>query len=631
MADRNLTLGIQTDEKAVQNAKRRLTEIQSSLKSLDKGFKSGKISTQQYTQEVTRLSKEQLALSSSLDKGTSGAAKAEKELIKLETAQRKLVVAFRDGKISAEQFNSSLSRIQGRAGVQQQALGAALPSEGGGRSGRGLLGEVGLAVRNAPAIPIPGTGITSEPIAKAAIALDRLGVSASTLGTAALVAAPIIIALAVATKDWAKQAQELTTVVETQRQVAQQIAGGLTTTDANERLAELNRLRDDEAKRLENLRQAQQEVVNSLKGMTVEEIALLSAAGGLSPQMAALNEQVTESERLVNSYSTEQDLLNRALENGKLASNDAAEAEKQLAEERSKATLAQAAAAADLVRAQKEVEELTRAEAGERQDALEDQAAALRAQLAVLKSSGDTSEAVTSQIADLETQLKSLGDQAKVFRDVAQSSKPTVKELAELEEERLKKAEKDAKDAAREEERLGKKMQSAREKERSEREKQAEQLADLEKKFQRDEAKLRQNLIDKRLDEATNFARDIEDITREGRRDRRRSLAEGDFLGLDEINDREREAKEDAILENRRANMDITRDAQRAHRDLVTAADQQRRDIMAVTQSMHRQTLGMTANWASNMTSILQNFFSANLRFTQSRARMFSNAPATPG
>jgi hypothetical protein len=56
MADRNLTLGIQTDDKAFQNAQKRLTQIEKDLKALDKGFKSGKVATAQYTSEVTKLS-----------------------------------------------------------------------------------------------------------------------------------------------------------------------------------------------------------------------------------------------------------------------------------------------------------------------------------------------------------------------------------------------------------------------------------------------------------------------------------------------------------------------------------------------------------------------------------------------
>jgi hypothetical protein len=151
------------------------------------------------------------------------------------------------------------------------------------------------------------------------------------LNPAALAATAAIGALSLVmgnyTKEAEKQAQALNSVIDAQRSVGQQVAQGLTSEDATARLAEVNRLREEEQALLERQKAAYQEAMDALGGLGF-------VAQQIAPQEQALADQIAASEAAIAGYNSEISALNTRLGDGSIAANDTAAAEEELARTR---------------------------------------------------------------------------------------------------------------------------------------------------------------------------------------------------------------------------------------------------------------------------------------------------------
>lgn len=346
--------------------------------------------------------------------------------------------------------------IKGVATAFNEAQSA---GDGGGGN---LLQKAGTSLRGLPSVQIPGTGIGTDAIgnitrltgalgeasgATAAMAsvttalTPVLGATAAGFAGVLAVAGPLVLivgALGLAIKAFADQAaaeqKAINATVDAQRQVNEEIAKGLTSEEANKKLEETTRLRKEEADLLEKNQRIYNENIENQGPLT----AVLKATSGAEE---ALTQQIQKSKDLIEGYDTTQQSLTQALNDGSLAANDAAEAEKKLAEERTKQVLSDADTAGKELAAQQKALAATEEQNQKRLTSIEDEKAVIQKQIDVLTESGDTSEEVTKKIAALNGQLGSLGKESDFIKNTALE--------VSRQRDAEKKAQKDAEEAAK--------------------------------------------------------------------------------------------------------------------------------------------------------------------------------------
>lgn len=338
------------------------------------------------------------------------------------------------------------------------------PDATGGSNGPGgnLLQRAGTGLRNLPSIQIPGAGIGTDAIGNITRLTGALGEAAGVTGamtaaTTALtpalgasaagvagvlaVAGPLILivgALGIALKGLGDQAaaesKAINAIVDAQRDIAQQIAEGLTTEDAKKQLDDLNAKRQAEADLLAKNQQVYDENIENQGALT----GVLKLTSGAEQ---ALTEQIDKSKETVSGYDTQIQALEQAMQNGTLAANDAKLAEEELAQARTQATLESADNAGKELAAQQKALGATEEQNKKRLETIDDEKAVLQRQIDVLTESGDTSEEVTKKIANLQNQLGLLGKESDFISDTALE--------VSRQRDAEKKAQKDAEDAAK--------------------------------------------------------------------------------------------------------------------------------------------------------------------------------------
>lgn len=343
-----------------------------------------------------------------------------------------------------------------------QAFNEAQNPSGGGGQGGNLLQRLGAQGRNLPSVQIPGAGIGTDAISNITRLTGALGEAAgvTTLMTAATtaltpvlgataagvagviaVAGPLVLivgALGLAIKGFADQAaaesKAINATIDAQRDIAQQIAEGLNTEDAQKQLDEINAKRKAEVDLLARNQQIYAENIEN-QGVLTD---ILKATSGAEQ---GLSDQIQKSKDLIEGYDTSTQALTQALDDGTLAANDAAEAEKRLAEERTKAVLDSADAAGKELAAQQKALGATEEQNLKRLESINNEKDVLQKQIDVLTESGDTSKEVTDKIATLTGQLGLLGKESDFINKTALE--------ASRKADAEKKAQKDAEDAAK--------------------------------------------------------------------------------------------------------------------------------------------------------------------------------------
>lgn len=342
------------------------------------------------------------------------------------------------------------------------------------------------------------------------------GTSAAGAAVSFGLAAAATIALSLAVKqyqDTLKDAQALLdSTFAGKRKVQQDIRGGLTTEEATERLTELQGVLADET---ENRRVAEENYQKAFK-QSVEQVGdaatrALDATGAFD----SFKREIDTADGFVKDATSEMTFLGNAMKDGSLAANDAAAAEEKLKEEREKAGQAlidSANVAGQEVEARQRAMKATEEQNRARLTSIDDERAAIEAQLAVLKSSGNTSEAVAEQIAKLEGQIGSLGKEADFINSTA------------LEASKKRDAEKKAAEVAEQVEQ--KRLSAAR--------KYSDTLVDIARRAADDAEKLVKGLKQKLVDNQADALQDVADIGAEfADSEREEAIQRGEQEALD--------------------------------------------------------------------------------------------------
>lgn len=266
-----------------------------------------------------QLSKAQKSLATETLKGGTAITRATKESQALAKSNQDLKdKAFQASKALQDELRN-LSNLEAQAKDTGNALSnIQSPSIGGtGADIRGAIGSIAGDSAGAGLELAAGVGDAVE-----AFGSLNPAVAASTIAIVALSAV-----MATFTREAEAQADRLNNLIDAQRSVGQAVAGGLTTEEANARIEELNRLREDEQARL-----------TELQGAYDEAIGTFGAFGGvvqqISAQEQALADQIATSRTNVQSYTAEINALSSELDNGGIAANDTAIAEAELAQTR---------------------------------------------------------------------------------------------------------------------------------------------------------------------------------------------------------------------------------------------------------------------------------------------------------
>lgn len=442
------------------------------------------------------------------------------------------------------------------------ATSAFATAQTGGTTNR--LARAGSELRALPSTQIPGLGIGTDAIgnflrlggalagvsekaaetSKVALALTPVvGQTAAGLASMAVAAAPFVLAaaaIALALKSLSDQAAEeadtINAIVDAQRQIGQDVARGLTSEEAKAQLQELEKLRQDETDRLSSLNQNYSENIESTGAFS----GVLKALSGAEE---ALSSQIATSTTNVETYDTKIAALTLATQDGSLAANDAAEAEKALAEERSKTALSAADNAAKELQSQQRALNATEEQNQKRLSTIEDEKDVVQKQIDVLTESGVTSDEVTTKIAALKDQLGLLGKES----DFISSTALEASRQADAEKQAKKDAEDATKKAQQAQEQYTKAVQSAAvtytqsvedssirlryayidNAERTNRD-----LLALDTKYQQDEFDLRLKAGRKERDAALDQIDDLDKIREDAKKDAQEALREGDFKAL---------------------------------------------------------------------------------------------------
>jgi len=601
MADRNLTLGVEVDDASTNNAKKRLQELERAQERLAKA----------QTKYAGDSSKAASAIREGIEKRSKELTNEQK---RLERALQQTSKAFIEQQSAAGRAAKGIEAAQSASTQRRGGVTA-------GGAGAERLRTIGRDIRGLPSVQVPGIGIGTDTFGRAAEVAGRLGVSIGQLAVAAPIAGVAIVAMGLAFKNFTNNAKEqadrLNAVADARRKVGQDIAGGLTTEGADKRQTELTRLREEEEKNLADLQAAYDNNVKS-------QNALFEGVIRLTPQEQALADQIEKSEAAIAGYTTEQQALNVAHEDGSLAANDAAEAEKRLAAERTQGVLTEASQAGELAELKARASSLTQEQIDSELKALELRKINAEADLASLEASGDTSEEVAKKIAALREELGFLGEKSATLTNARKTARSSEADKA------AEKAEKDrtklVEEQAREREQAEKKSADERKRAADEarraqdaytqsvkKAKQgfADALADISTDLGDSLIDNNQKLIvdlneqsikfnESELAEEVSYQNELAKIKRDAAKQEKDATRQRDFDAVIQA----REAKTDALKERRRtedetnaaqlvafkqqqdgldrqrqqSDREAQRDAERARRDAATNRDRQLRD-----------------------------------------------------
>lgn len=428
-------------------------------------------------------------------------------------------------------------------------------------AGTGLR-RAGRELRNLPSVQIPGLGIGTDAVGNltrvsgalidvteksktAAIAATLLtpALGAQAAATAAayapiaiLVAGFVAIGLALKAlvDSTSTNADRINALAEKQRDLNTEIANGLSTEDAQEKLDKLTAAQERNKATLAELQGGYDQAQKELG-------VLGGAVKVFSGDEEALSSQISETNKTIADQQAEMDVLSKALNDGSLAANDTAESEAKLAEIRTQNVLKEASQAGDLASLKERASELTQEQIDKELEALERRKTGIEAELTSLESSGDKSEEVAKKITELKDSLGFLGEQSDVLKNARKTAKSD-------------KAEKEKEKAAKEAE------------------KEAERQAKAAQKRIEDTAKAQQNYNDKLADARTQFKDTVQDIGRSLKDNLSDNLRKLD----DDLREGSIEFNQDQLAEERAYQRDlaqIKQDAANAEKDAVRSRD----------------------------------------------------------
>lgn len=570
----------------------------------------------------------------------AGTRKTLEELAGVRKQIDALTKNFKAGKTDLATFNKEMEALTKQANKLDKALDEVgekrrVDIESGnlgdpdkqGLGGR--LRTLGREGRNLPSVQIPGLGIGTDAVsnltrlagtigemagktkfledttAKLIPLLGEQGAATAALGIQAglllIPLAAIAIAFKLTADEAARQEEAITSLLDAQRKTRGKLNEGATTEDLQKEIDELVEARDREAGALKDNQALYDE---NFKSFEAQKLKL--SQGGIdfvsifSGAEQALANDLDVGTAAVTDYDAQIAELTRAIEEGETAANDAAAAEAKLAAERTKGILDQASAAGQEEAARRKALDSTEAQNQARLESIDDETAAIQAQLDVLTSSGDTSEEVTAQIEKLNGSLAGLGKEADFIKNTALE--------ASRARDAEKKAKKDAEDAAKKAEAAQKKY-SESVKNAGRTFKQAGEdirtrlgqgladnltdllrdATDIATKFQRGNLDLDIKSNRAERDALTDHLRDIEDLRDDALKSEQDAIREGDFkqlflarqAGADALRNEQKQTQREG--EDRREKLqdersDLLTNAQRERSDRLLAYDRQNSD-----------------------------------------------------
>ena len=556
-------------------------------------------------QEVGKIQSSIVTLQSQLGK----ISRAD-QIQKLGTEMGAFARKTKDADKAVEELNKKLAALGASQDEIRDAAGAFSAAQNPSTQGGNVLQRYGAMGRNLPSVQIPGAGIGTDAISNLTRLAGALGeasgaaaaitsitttltpalgaTAAGFLGVTAVIG-PIVAVLGVlglALKSIGDQAaaesKAINAIVDANRDIAQQIAEGLTTDEASTKLDELNAKRKAEADLLAKNQQVYDENINSAGALQGVLKLTSGAEEALSGQIATSTENITK-------YDTEIAALTKATQDGSLAANDAAEAEKKLAEERTKAVLSAADAAGKELAAQQKALAATEEQNTKRLTAIEDEKAVVQAQIDSLTESGDTSEEVKAKIEALNASLGALSKESAFITDTALA----VSKQRDAEKKAAKDAEDAAKKAQQAQEQYTKAVDGARKAYKQSvqdigtrlrqtladnTQKLNRDLTDIATKYRRDEYDLELKANRAERDALQDQMNDLEDIRRDANKEEQDAIREGDFKALFLAREKNKETLEQETVQINQASQRRAQDLQDAREDLLRNAQRQRQD-----------------------------------------------------
>jgi tetrahydromethanopterin S-methyltransferase subunit G len=404
VADESLKLGVDVDEASLNRAKKRLEDIEKAQTDLRNSFLRGEKDADAFGKELGNLEKEARSLNKALD-----ALEQPREIdVKTDRFDR----TSRDVALAGD-FASGSSQV----GQGAEDLGL---------KGAGKAGAIGTAVGDlVEGVPRLVESAKALPQTFSAAA-QAMGTSKIALGALAGGLVGLGIALQLATAQAEKQRKAAQEQLDAQRQASEFAA----TATREELQVELDAARRRQQLAQENAQLAVEQQAEARRQLTeatsaeTTQVAELAARLHLGAgEFEALRQNVEATKNTSAAAGVEVRSLEQALASGVTAANDAAEAERQLAAERTQGILNEAAQAGELEATRLRLTDATREQIDTELQGLEVRKASLEAELASLQASGDTSEEVQNRIKQLTESIDFLGEQATQLEGLRSSAK----------------------------------------------------------------------------------------------------------------------------------------------------------------------------------------------------------------
>lgn len=299
-------------------------------------------SSQQLSRELDFLAAQQTELGRAFGWGEMDATAFASKLGMVEQEARRTSAALdalskpRDVDVRTQRFDD-VSRDVGLAGDVQSNLGAigglsSAAGLGGVGQGIGVAGELVALVEELPRLKAAVQGMPAT-INAAGAALGGTGAGlVGALGIAAIAIAAVAVAAKRAAAQIAEASEDFGQVIDARVETEKLIAAGDTTTQQAQELAQAR------AAEAEAVRKVQAELQAAQSGLTGFQ-KLLNQIANLLPGISGVNDKIKELDSEADGLEAQADQLNQAIEGGRFATADRAEAEKAAAEKAKEAAM----------------------------------------------------------------------------------------------------------------------------------------------------------------------------------------------------------------------------------------------------------------------------------------------------
>lgn len=407
---------IESDNKGVESARQALKQIVKEQQDLVDAFKRGEKDVAAYNKEMAKLQKQEKDIKKAIDDIT-GEFTDQAQAIKDATEESRKLAKQQEELKNPNAGFEAVSRNVAGAGDTESALRTLSGGIGfvGGDVGAQLekniniLSEGFAALEAAPKLQASIKGMPAV-INSAAQALGTSGAGLiGAIGAVGIAVAALSIAFQAFEAEQQKQAEAVKGRIQAISDVNQQISNGLTTEEARAKIDELKASNEGYTATLDTLQTTYDKAIGSA-GAAAGAVQLLSGAE------EELSQGIDKTKGSINANNQSIQDLQRALDNGTLAANDAAEAERKLAQERTQGILSQSRQAGDLETARQQTVGATQDQLDSLAQTERNHIANIKAQLEVLNQQNDGSEAVAKSIADLNAQLDTAQQKLQIFQ-----------------------------------------------------------------------------------------------------------------------------------------------------------------------------------------------------------------------